>query len=98
MRLVKHDNRLSSVSILPVSGIERRDDPLIGAGMVQAVAGRGAAEGRQDDLGQVPEVEGAGAGARTPGSACLACALEARTLHRATPHKATRTVPVLPSQ
>jgi hypothetical protein len=51
----------------PVSGVERRDDPLVGAGVELAVAGR-PAERRQDDLGQVPEVEGARAPARAAGA------------------------------
>ena len=65
----------------PVSGVERRDDPLVRPAMGLALAGR-PAERREDDLGQVPEVEGPRAGSRARARA-RAAAGAARALHHA---------------
>jgi hypothetical protein len=59
--MTRHARRRCITS--PVSGVERRDDPLVRPAMRLALAAGRPAERREDDLGQVPEVEGAGAGA-----------------------------------
>lgn len=80
--------RRSSVITSPVSGVQRRDDPLVRPAMGLALAGRRPAERRQDDLGQVPEVEGARAGSRALARAAGARAVAARALKTRALHHA----------